>query len=162
MRDKRVSDIIKLLVSLAACFVAGFTGSIFTRVAIPNWYALLQKPVFTPPDWLFAPVWFLLYVLMGISAFLVWRKGIKEFHVREGLIIFVIQLVLNILWSYAFFGLKSPLWGLVVIVPLWTAILLTMINFYRVSKTASLLLLPYILWVSYATALNFSIYLLNP
>lgn len=162
MRDKRISDIIKLLVSLAACFVAGFTGSIFTRVAIPNWYALLQKPVFTPPDWLFAPVWFLLYVLMGISAFLVWRKGIKEFHVREGLIIFVIQLVLNILWSYAFFGLKSPLWGLVVIVPLWTAILLTMINFYRVSKTASLLLLPYILWVSYATALNFSIYLLNP
>jgi len=162
MRDKRVSDIIKLLVSLAACFVAGFTGSIFTRVAIPNWYALLQKPAFTPPDWLFAPVWFLLYVLMGISAFLVWRKGIKEFHVREGLIIFVIQLVLNILWSYAFFGLKSPLWGLVVIVPLWTSILLTMINFYRVSKTASLLLLPYIIWVSYATALNFSIYLLNP
>jgi len=115
-----------------------------------------------PPNWLFAPVWFLLYVLMGISAFLVWRKGIKEFQVREGLIIFVIQLVLNTLWSYAFFGLKSPLWGLIVIVPLWTAILLTMINFYRVSKTSSLLLIPYILWVSYATILNFSIYLLNP
>jgi len=99
---------------------------------------------------------------MGVSVFLVWRKGIKEFQVREGLIIFFIQLTLNMLWSYAFFGCKSPLWGLVVIVPLWTAILLTMMNFYRVSKTASLLLIPYILWVSFATALNFSIYLLNP
>ncbi|MDD5398472.1 MAG: tryptophan-rich sensory protein [Dehalococcoidia bacterium] len=162
MRDKRVSDIIKLLISLAACFGAGFIGSLFTRAAIPGWYVLLEKPSFTPPNWLFAPVWFLLYILMGISVFLVWRKGIKVFHVREGLIIFIIQLVLNTLWSYAFFGLKSPLWGLVVIVPLWTAILLTMINFYRVSRTASFLLIPYILWVSYATALNFSIYLLNP
>ncbi|MFA5065918.1 MAG: TspO/MBR family protein [Dehalococcoidia bacterium] len=157
-----MSDIIKLLISLAACFGAGFIGSLFTRAAIPGWYVLLEKPSFTPPNWLFAPVWFLLYILMGISVFLVWRKGIKVFHVREGLIIFIIQLVLNTLWSYAFFGLKSPLWGLVVIVPLWTAILLTMINFYRVSRTASFLLIPYILWVSYATALNFSIYLLNP
>jgi len=162
MLDKRLSDVIKLLVSLGACFGAGFIGSLFTRASIPNWYVLLQKPIFTPPNWLFAPMWFLLYILMGISAFLVWRKGIKVFQVREGLIIFVIQLVLNILWSYAFFGLKSPLWGLIVIVPLWTAILLTMINFYRVSRTASFLLIPYILWVSYATVLNFSIYLLNP
>jgi len=162
MRDQKLSDTIKLLVSLATCFVAGFIGSLTTRAAIPSWYSLLQKPFFTPPNWLFAPMWFLLYVLMGISAFLVWRKGIKEFRVREGLIIFLIQLLLNMLWSYAFFGLKSPLWGIIVIVPLWTAILLTMINFYRVSKTASFLLIPYILWVSYATVLNFSIYLLNP
>jgi tryptophan-rich sensory protein len=162
MREKRLSDIVKLLISLAACLGAGFMGSLFTRAAIPGWYNLLQKPSFTPPDWLFAPVWSFLYVLMGISAFLVWRKGVKELHVREGLVIFLIQLILNILWSYAFFGLKSPLWGLIVIVPLWTAILLAMISFYRVSKTASLLLLPYILWVSYATALNLSIYLLNP
>jgi len=162
MRDIRLNDIAKLLISLAACFLAGFVGSFATRAATLNWYALLQKPFFTPPGWLFAPVWFLLYILMGISAFLVWRKGIKEFQVREGLMIFIIQLLLNMLWSYAFFGLKSPLWGLVVIVPLWTAILLTMINFYRVSKTASFLLIPYILWVSYATVLNFSIYLLNP
>lgn len=162
MRDKRVIDVIKLLISLAACFGAGLISSLFTRAATTNWYVLLEKPTFTPPNWLFAPVWFLLYVLMGISAFLVWRKGIDIFQVREGLIIFIIQLVLNTLWSYAFFGLKSPLWGLVVIVPLWTAILLTMINFYRVSRTATFLLIPYILWVSYATALNFSIYLLNP
>ena len=162
MPEIRLNNTFKLLICLATCFGAGFVGSLFTRAAIPTWYALLQKPFFMPPNWLFAPVWFLLYVLMGISAFLVWRKGIKEFQVREGLIIFVIQLVLNTLWSYAFFGLKSPLWGLIVIVPLWTAILLTMINFYRVSKTSSLLLIPYILWVSYATILNFSIYLLNP
>ncbi len=162
MQEKRLGDIVKLLVSLAACLGAGFIGSLFTRAAITDWYSLLQKPFFTPPNWLFAPVWSLLYILMGISAFIVWRKGIKEFQVRQGLIIFLIQLMLNTLWSYAFFGLKSPLWGLIVIVPLWTAILLTMINFYRVSKTASLLLIPYILWVSYATALNLSIYLLNP
>ncbi len=162
MIDRRLIDVIKLLVCLGACFGAGFIGSLFTRGSVPDWYIFLQKPIFTPPNWLFAPVWFLLYILMGISAFLIWRKGIKIFQVREGLIIFIIQLMLNTLWSYAFFGLKSPLWGLLVIVPLWTAILLTIINFYRVSKTASLLLIPYILWVSYATVLNFSIYLLNP
>ena len=99
---------------------------------------------------------------MGISAFLVWRMGMKQFHVREGLVIFLVQLILNTFWSFAFFGLKSTIAGLLVIVPLWTAILLTIINFYRISKTASFLLLPYILWVSFATALNFSIYLLNP
>ena len=162
IKDSRLQDVLRLLVSLAACFGAGFIGSIFTRDSVRNWYTLLLKPDFTPPPWLFAPVWFLLYVLMGISAFLIWRKGIRDSQIRESLIIFIIQLFLNILWSYAFFGLKSPLYGLIVIVPLWTAILLTIINFYRASKTASFLLIPYIIWISYATALNFSIYLLNP
>ena len=162
MKERKLSDILKLAISLAACFSAGFIGSFFSRGSIPDWYTLLQKPAFTPPGWLFAPVWSLLYLLMGISAFLIWRSGIREFHVREGLIIFSIQLILNTLWSYAFFGLKSPLYGLIVIVPLWTAILLSILNFYRISKTAAFLLIPYIIWVSYATALNLSIYLLNP
>ena len=162
MKDSRLQDVLRLFISLAACFGAGFIGSIFTGDSVSSWYTLLLKPSFTPPSWLFAPVWFLLYVLMGISAFLIWRKGIRDPQVKESLIIFIIQLFLNILWSYAFFGLKSSLYGLIAIVPLWTAILLTIINFYRISKTASLLLLPYIIWVSYATALNFAIYILNP
>jgi benzodiazapine receptor len=161
-KGKGLPDSLKLLISLATCVGAGLLGSIFSRGSITNWYSFLQKPSFTPPNWIFAPVWFLLYILMGISAFLIWRTGFRNFHVRESLIIFLIQLALNALWSFAFFGLKSPITGLIVIVPLWTAILLAIINFYRVSRTASLLLIPYILWVSYATALNFSFYLLNP
>jgi len=162
LKQETLNNVFKLLISLVACIGSGFIGSIFTRGSISTWYTVLQKPTFTPPNWIFAPVWFLLYVLMGISAFLVWRMGFKQFHVREGLVIFLIQLILSTFWSYAFFGLKSTIAGLLVIVPLWTAILLTIINFYRISKTASLLLIPYILWVSFATALNFSIYLLNP
>lgn len=161
MKEITVNNGVKLLISLAACVCAGLIGSIFTRGSISTWYTFLHKPAFSPPDWVYAPVWFLLYILMGISAFLVWRMGMKQFHVREGLVIFLIQLILNTFWSFAFFGLKSTIAGLLVIVPLWTAILLTIINFYRISRTASFLLLPYILWVSFATALNFSIYLLN-
>jgi len=162
MKSIKLHDIIKLVISITACMLAGFIGQIFTRPSVTNWYALLEKPFFTPPSWLFAPVWFLLYILMGISAFLIWRKGIKNHLVREGLIIFLVQLILNALWSFAFFSLKSPMGGLIVIVPLWTAILLTIINFFRTSMTAAWLLLPYILWVSYATVLNFAIYILNP
>lgn len=162
IQDRRIIDVAKLLVCLAACFSAGFIGSIFTGQSIRNWYTVLQKPSFMPPSWLFAPVWFLLYILMGISAFLIWRRGFSNFQVKESLVIFIIQLMLNVIWSYAFFGLRSPLFGLIAIVPLWTAILITIINFYRISKTASMLLIPYILWVSFATVINFSIYLLNP
>jgi len=162
IKEARLRDGLKLLISLTVCIGAGLIGSIFSGGPIPTWYSLLQKPSFTPPSWLFAPVWFLLYILMGVSVFLIWRRGFRQFQVRESIIIFTVQLFLNALWSYAFFGLKSPLIGLLVIVPLWTAILLTILNFYKVSKTASLLLMPYILWVSYATVLNFAIYLLNP
>ena len=162
MKEKNLSDLFKLLICLVTCVGAGFLGSYFTRGSISSWYSLLHKPAFTPPDWLFAPVWFLLYIMMGIAAFLIWRVGFKNTRVHESLVIFFIQLSLNALWSFAFFGLKSPIAGLIVIVPLWTAILLAIINFYRVSKTASFLLIPYILWVSYATALNLSFYILNP
>ena len=162
MKEKGLNDVSKLIISLATCVVSGLIGSYFTRGSVGTWYTVLQKPAFSPPSWVYAPVWFLLYILMGISVFLVWRVGFKQFHVREGLVIFLVQLILNTFWSFAFFGLKSTIAGLLVIVPLWTAILLTIINFYRISKTASFLLIPYILWVSFATALNFSIYLLNP
>jgi translocator protein len=162
MNKAVINDGIKLVICLAACIGSGLIGSIFTRESISNWYIFLQKPAFTPPNWLFAPVWFLLYILMGIAVFLVWRKGLDQFHVREGIVIFIMQLVLNAGWSFAFFGLKSPVTGLIVIVPLWTAILLTIINFFRVSRTAAYLLVPYIVWVSYATVLTLTIYLMNP
>ncbi len=119
----RIRDILKLVVSIVACLAAGAIGSVFTRSAIPTWYATLEKPFFTPPNWLFAPVWTLLYILMGIAAFLVWRKGLENRQVRIALIVFLIQLILNALWSVVFFGLESPLYGLIVISVLWVAIL---------------------------------------
>jgi benzodiazapine receptor len=154
-------DIWKLVVSIIACLAAGAIGSIFTRQAIPTWYATLEKPVFNPPNWLFSPVWTLLYIMMGVAAFLVWRKGLENRQVRIALIVFLVQLVLNALWSVAFFGLESPLYGLIVIAALWVAILFTVLKFHRLSLAASVLLWPYLLWVSFAAVLNSSIWLLN-
>ncbi len=154
-------DIFKLIICVAACLGAGAIGSIFTRQAIPTWYATLEKPVFNPPNWVFAPVWTLLYILMGVAVFLVWRKGWESRQVKIGLIAFLIQLVLNALWSVAFFGLESPLCGLIVIAVLWMAILFTTLQFYRISRVAGVLMLPYLLWVTFAAVLNESIWLLN-
>jgi benzodiazapine receptor len=154
-------DIIKLVVSIVACQCAGLIGSVFTTPAIPTWYAALEKPFFTPPNWLFAPAWITLYVLMAVAAFLVWRKGLGEEGVRCALIVFLVQLVLNALWSVVFFGLHSPLWGMVVILALWIAILVTIIKFFRLSVAAGSLMLPYILWVSFASALNIAVWVLN-
>lgn len=151
----------KLVVSIVACLAAGAIGSIFTRNAIPTWYATLEKPPFTPPSWLFAPVWTLLYILMGIAAFLVWRKGLENRQVRIALIVFLIQLILNALWSVVFFALESPLSGLIVISILWVAILVTVIKFFKISRVASVLMWPYLLWVTFADILNASIWLLN-
>jgi tryptophan-rich sensory protein len=155
-------DVIKLVVSLVACQCAGIIGSIFTTPAIPTWYATLQKPSFNPPNWLFAPAWVTLYLLMGIAAFLIWRRGLGQKGVKLALVIFLVQLVLNALWSVVFFGLQSPLYGVVVIVALWVAILLTILSFFRQSTAAGALLLPYILWVSFASVLNIAILVLNP
>lgn len=162
MEKKRSVEILQLVVSLVICQLAGFVGSIFTTPAIPTWYASLAKPAFTPPNWLFAPAWTTLFVLMGLAAFLVWRKGLAERAARVALAIFALQLALNILWSVAFFGLRSPLGGLIVIALLWFAILLTILSFSRLSRAAGLLLLPYILWVSFAAVLNGAILVLNP
>jgi benzodiazapine receptor len=104
-------DITKLVVSIVACQAAGAIGSIFTTPAIPTWYAALEKPFFTPPNWLFAPAWITLYLLMAIAAFLVWRQGLGQKGVNSALLVFLVQLVLNALWSVVFFGLHSPLWG---------------------------------------------------
>jgi benzodiazapine receptor len=157
----RAADILKLVTSIAACQLVGLVGSIFTTPAVPTWYAALRKPAFTPPNWLFGPVWISLFALMGLSAFLVWRRGLDQEGVKLALSIFAVQLLLNLLWSAMFFGLKSPLAGLVDIFFLWIAILLTLLAFWRISTTAGLLLMPYIIWVSFAAVLNFSIWRLN-
>jgi benzodiazapine receptor len=162
VKSGRARDVLKLVISLVACQCAGLIGSVFTAPAIPTWYAVLEKPFFTPPNWLFAPAWVTLYVLMAVAAFLVWRKGLSEEGVKPALVIFLVQLVINAFWSVAFFGLKSPVAGAVVIIVLWVAILFTILRFFRLSATAGSLLLPYVLWVSFAAALNISLWILNP
>lgn len=156
-----MGKILKLLLSILICQGAGVLGSIFTAPSIPTWYFQLTKPPFTPPDWLFAPAWTTLFLLMGISLYLVWDKGIKDREVRKAIFIFAIQLILNILWSFIFFTLKSLLFAFIEIILLWIAILLTIISFRKVSKVSAYLLLPYLFWVSFASVLNFSILILN-
>ncbi|HEX9911812.1 MAG TPA: TspO/MBR family protein [candidate division Zixibacteria bacterium] len=157
-----LNEILKLIISLIICQLAGVIGSIFTTPAIPGWYAALVKPTLNPPNWVFAPVWTTLFLLMGISAFLVWRKGIENPRVNLALQFFIVQLVLNSLWSVLFFGLRSPLLGFVEIILLCFFILLTIVYFFKVTKIAGILLLPYFVWVSFATVLNFSLWRLNP
>lgn len=154
-------DLMKLAVSLALCFLAGFVGSIFTTPSIATWYADLTKPSFNPPNWIFGPVWTILYIMMAISFYLVWQKGTKDKIVQTSLFAFILQLVLNVLWSIVFFGMHSPLWGFIVIILLWIAILTTIVCFFKVSKTAGYILIPYLLWVSFAAVLNYSVLILN-
>lgn len=156
-----VIDLLRLIASLILCQLAGIVGSLFTTPAIPTWYQTLNKPPFTPPDWIFGPVWITLYLLMGISLFLVWRRTGKAPRVRGSMILFFVQLGLNAFWSIAFFGLRSPLFGLVIIFLLWIAILLTIQKFFKISRSGALLLLPYLLWVSFAVLLNVSLWVLN-
>jgi len=150
------ANIIKLIISISICLLAGFVGSIFTSKSIPAWYASLNKPVFNPPNWVFAPVWTTLYILMGISLYLVWNTNNKL-----AMIIFAVQLVLNVAWSILFFGLKSPLLAFIEIIILWIAILTTIFKFHNIVPTSAYLLIPYILWVSFAALLNYSIWMLN-
>ncbi len=141
------------------CLAVGWIGSAVTLPNIPGWYASLEKPFFTPPNWVFGPVWTALYILMAIAAWLVWRAPTRRD--TTPLAIFFCHLVLNFGWSAVFFGLQSPLGGLIVIAALWAAIVWMMAAFRPHSRTASLLLVPYILWVSYAAALNAAVWAMN-
>ena len=155
-------NIIKLVICCAVPLLAGVIGAIYTtHDSLDNWYADLNKPFFNPPDWIFGPVWTTLYIMMGIAAYLVWRKGLDDKVVRIALACFIVQLILNAIWTPLFFGLHSPLLGLIDIVLLLAAIILTIVSFFKISATAALLLIPYLAWVSFATVLNASIYLLN-
>jgi len=158
---KDMTKIVKLICSVAVCILIGFLGSFATRGSVTTWYADLSRPSFTPPDWTFGVVWPILYVMMGISAFLIWNMGFDKTEVKVALGIFGLQLILNGLWTPIFFGLHLIGLALVEIIMMWAAILLTIISFWKVSKPAAFLLLPYILWVSFAIVLNASLYILN-
>ena len=154
-----MSKIIKLILCIALCQAAGIVGSIFTFESVTTWYLTLSKPFFNPPNWIFGPVWTTLYTLMGISLFMFWiSKGKNK---KRGYKIFFAQLILNTIWSIMFFGLQSPAAGLLIILILLTFIALTIKEFRKVSKPAAYLLIPYIAWVSFASILNLSIFLLN-
>lgn len=162
----KTNDTIKLTVAVAVSELAGVMGSIFTIPSIDGWYEFLDKPELTPPSWIFAPVWTVLYACMGIAAFLMWSSYAKATEdekrgIKMALALFGIQLVLNALWSIIFFGLQNPGAAFIDIIFLWFAILATIIAFARISKPAAWLLIPYIVWVSFAVYLNYSIYVLN-
>ncbi len=157
----KMNVILKLIVSLLACQLAGIIGGLFTGASVDTWYAALKKPGFTPPNWLFGPVWISLYLLMGISLFLVWKANIPAREKSWALAVFFIQLVLNVVWSYLFFYQKSPALGFSEILVLWIMILVTLVKFFPINRLASLLLVPYLLWVSFAAVLNYAIWHLN-
>jgi len=141
--------------------VLGAVIGVLTMSGVTDWYRTLNKPWFTPPDYVFGPVWTVLYILMGISLYLVIMQGWENKPVKNGSILFGAQLGVNLLWSLLFFGLHSPLAGLVCIVVLLTLILATIFTFYQLSKPAAVLLVPYLAWVCIATALNAGVVLLN-
>ncbi|NBS67565.1 tryptophan-rich sensory protein [bacterium] len=150
-----------LFLWIMTCQLAGIIGSAFSLSAIPTWYETLTKPFLTPPGWVFGPVWTTLYVLMGCAAFFIWKKARKTSRGKIALVIFGLQLALNTLWSILFFGAQNIAAALAEIVILWMAIATTIILFWRISKTAAWLLVPYLLWVSFATYLTYAFWTLN-
>jgi translocator protein len=154
--------VFKFIVALVVCFGASGLGVLFmARDSINTWYAQLQKPCFTPPDWIFGPAWTILYLLMAISVFLIWNKGLDYPKVKQSIGLFLIQLALNAAWTPLFFGFHLILPAFIEIIVLWLAILATMLAFKRISLHASILLIPYLIWVSFATILNGSMWYLN-
>ena len=147
-----------LILSILLPLGVGFIGSFFTTPNIQNWYQYIEKPAFNPPNWIFGPVWTVLYILMGISFYLYAKS---EDSKKQGYVYYFVQLGLNSLWSILFFGLQNPLLGLIEIFFLLTFIILTIREFRQVNKIAGILLLPYLAWVSFATILNLNIWLLN-
>ena len=156
-----LKDLPKLIASVFICQLAGIIGSLFTFSSITSWYLFLNKPSFSPPNWIFGPVWTALYTLMGIALFLVWKKGVTNKEARGTVVLFLIHLALNSLWSIIFFGFHNLLLAFLEIILLWLVIILVTAKFYKINKLAAYLLIPYILWVSFASVLNFSIWWLN-
>jgi benzodiazapine receptor len=155
-----MKNIIQAAMAIVICELAGLLGAVFTTPAIPGWYAGLKKPALNPPSWLFGPVWTMLYALMGVSLYLVWRKR-EQPGAKLALVVFFLQLALNSAWSMIFFGLKNPGLAFIGIIALWLAIAGAILFFYPLDRRAAWLLLPYLAWVSFAAYLNFSIWRLN-
>lgn len=156
------SELFRIIISIIICQMAGIIGSIFTAGSVTSWYPTLVKPSFSPPGFYIGLIWIVLFTLIGISLFLIWRETPSYPAAMIALYFFAVQLIVNVLWSVAFFGMRSPISGLVVIAFLWVLIFITIIKFWPINRTAALLLIPYIVWVSIAAYLNFSIWRLNP
>ncbi|NAY92074.1 tryptophan-rich sensory protein [Muricauda sp. JGD-17] len=154
--------ILYITICVVLCLLVGYLSSFATQSSVNDWYVNLKKPTFNPPNELFAPVWTVLYVLMGTAAGIVWSKGFHHIWVKTALYHFGFQLLLNALWSIIFFGLKSPFWALIVILGLLSMIMLTIRWFKVVSKPAAYLMIPYLAWVCFAALLNYKIWDLNP
>ncbi|PKV48174.1 MULTISPECIES: TspO/MBR family protein [Aquimarina] len=148
-------------IAVLICGLIGFLSSIATQTSVNTWYAALNKPSFTPPNWIFGPMWILLYIMMGVAAGIVWSKGFYHKWVKTALYHFGFQLLLNAAWSIFFFGLQNPLIALLDIIALFILLLFTIKWFTVVNSTAAYLLIPYVVWVAFATALNFGIWQLN-
>jgi tryptophan-rich sensory protein len=156
-----MQKILKIVLMVVLCVTVGYLSGLVTRESILTWYVTLNKPSFNPPNWVFAPVWTLLYIMMGVAAGMVWTSNSEEQTTKKALGFFAIQLGLNALWSYLFFGLHNPLLALIEIILLWLMIFETYNMFKKINKTVGLLLLPYLAWVSFAAILNASIWWLN-
>lgn len=156
-----MKNVLKLLASISVCELIGIAATPFTISAISTWYRYLNKPFFSPPNWIFGPVWTTLYFLMGIALYLIWQKGINKKKNRVAIYFFSIQLFLNFTWSLLFFGLHSPILGFINIVLLWIFIFMTILKFKKISPLAARLMYPYLAWVSFASLLNLFIIILN-
>ena len=159
--SSRPNDYVLLAASVALTIVAAVVGGIITASPVQTWYQTIQKPSWNPPNWLFGPAWTILYLLMAVALWRVWRLGWGEGGVRLAVILFLVQLVLNVLWSLVFFGLRQPGWAVLEIAVLWGFILATLITFYRLERLAGLLLIPYLAWVTFAGILNGVVWQLN-
>ena len=152
----------KLFISILIPLLVGGISGYFTSSGVEGWYAAANKPWFNPPNWIFAPVWTALYIMMGIALYLVWRTETISSSVKQtAVILFTVQLTLNFFWSLIFFKLQQPGWAFAEIITMWLAILFTIIWFGKISSTAAWLLVPYICWVSFASVLNYAIWKLN-
>lgn len=160
-KPKRKTDLVSLIGWILVCELVGILGSTVTISAIPTWYATLTKPSFAPPNWIFGPVWILLYALMGIAAYRISRLGMKTPAVRGAMALFAGQLFLNFIWSFIFFGARNIPLAFADIAALWVILIITVIVFDRLDKWAAYLMLPYLFWVSFATVLNYSLWILN-
>ena len=157
-----MQKILRIALVVTTCLVIGYLSSLVTKESIISWYPTINKPVFNPPNWIFAPVWTMLYVMMGVAGGMIWNKlETDQENVKKAFTFFIIQLGLNALWSYLFFGLHNPFLALIEIILLWLMIFETYNQFKKIDKIAAYLLLPYLAWVSFATILNASIWWLN-
>ena len=156
-----VQKVLKFIISIIICQSAGIFGSLFTFDSISDWYVTLEKPAFAPPNWIFGPVWITLYFLMGLSLYIVWKDELKSKTRNAFFVVFGIQLILNALWSFLFFGLRSPFLGLLDIILLDIMVIVTIIYAKSISKLAIILLIPYLIWIVFASFLNYVIFLVN-